>query len=223
VKTKLNLKGRWLEAVFEKPQSILSWAPQGGGRVQAQAVAWYQVTKEDLRPPVDADGFLKRIASDNGMSEAVVMLTSADLSHYQDIVRTCEGIEVRCVATVGMTNALRIGDPPSVIKEAGTINLLCSVSIPLSYSAMVEALSVAVEARTAAVMDADLPSIQTGRPATGTGTDCAALACPAEDGRLTYAGKHTALGSLIGDAVYQAVASGLKTWKQKSSNKEVLI
>src|SRR3990167_7712811 len=165
----ISRKGQWLIVSFERPQTALSWAIHGGGVSQAKTVAWYQVKNQDLKPPVDARQFLKRSLFENGMADAIGMLTSADLSLYQDVSRVREDIQARCIATVGMTNALRIGDPPALMEHAGTINLLCAVSAPLSIPAMTEALSLAVEARTAAVMEAALPSIQNGFPATGTG------------------------------------------------------
>ncbi len=218
-------KERWLTVSFPRPQMVLSWAIHGGGIKQTQTVAWRQVKNQELKPPVDANQFLKQSLIENGMVDAIGMLTSADLSLYQDVVRMREGIKVRCIATVGMTNALRIGDPSAQIEYAGTINLLCAVSAPLSIPALVETLSLAVEARTAAVMEAELPSIQSGLPATGTGTDCVVLTCPghADAPIENYAGKHTVLGSLVGEAVYEAVKSGLKMWKKKCAEKVFLI
>ena len=158
------------------------------------------------------------------MADAIGMLTSADLSFYQDVTRSREGMEARCIATVGMTNALRIGDPPTQVEHAGTINLLCAVSVPLSLPALVEALSLAVEARTVAVLDEGLQSIQSGFPATGTGTDCVVIASPEEisAAQINYAGKHTVLGSVIGEAVYEAVKSGLKIWKERLAEKAMV-
>ena len=78
----------------------------------------------------------------------------------------------------------------------------------LTETAQLEALSIAVQARTAAVMEVGL-HLDTGL-ATGTGTDCAALACDPGEGR--YAGLHTALGEAIGAATRQAVAAAAADW-----------
>ena len=64
----------------------------------------------------------------------------------------------RCVATVGLGNALCAGDPPVAGEPAGTINLLCHVSTPLSELALLEALALAAEARTLALLEARVPS-----------------------------------------------------------------
>lgn len=46
--------------------------------------------------------------------------------------------------------------------------------------------------------------------ATGTGTDCVALACVPGAGR--YAGLHTAVGEAVGAAVRQAVTAAAADW-----------
>ena len=117
-----------------------------------------------------------------------------------------------CVATVGLGNALRAGDPPGPAARIGTINLLCQVGVPLREEALVEALSIAAEARTLAVREAGVPSRMSGAPATGTGTDCIVIAAPERPDGARYAGKHTGLGHVIGAAVHDAVARGAAAW-----------
>jgi adenosylcobinamide amidohydrolase len=73
---------------------------------------------------------------------------------------------------------------------------------------LIEALSIATQARTAAVMDVNL-MLPTGR-ATGTGTDCIAVA--ARPGPALYAGLHTDIGEALGAAVYQATMTGARDW-----------
>jgi adenosylcobinamide amidohydrolase len=111
---------------------------------------------------------------------------------------------------VGVHNALRVGDAPRVAEPAGTINLLCQISRPLSKEAALEALSIATEARTAAVLESGIPSVESGKPATGTGTDCIVIAAPQRGEALHYVGKHTPAGHLIGTSVLEAVRSGLR-------------
>ena len=108
-----------------------------------------------------------------------------------------------------------MGDPPSDVDGPGTINLLAWLSVPLAEGALVEALSIATEARTAAVLESGLPSARSGRPATGTGTDCVVVACPPGKAPLDYAGKHTLAGSLLGSAVYEAVRRGMVRWRSR--------
>src|SRR5207237_10770827 len=73
-------------------------------------------------------------------------------------------------------------------------------------------LGLAAEARTAAVLEARVPSRRTGKPATGTGTDCIVVAAPDAGARLAYAGKHTPIGALAGGVVREAVERGVRRW-----------
>lgn len=220
---KVELRGRqaqvirrenWLAVRFPAPQVMLSWAIHGGGRRKAEAVVWYQVKAKDLEPPVDPPQFLHEKLLQIGMPDSVGLLTSADLDRYVDVERSYGGVSARVIATVGLSNALRVGDPPAASKPVGTINLLCHLSAPLSEEAHLEALSIAVEARSTAVLDASIPSTQTQFPATGTGTDCVVMAAPwIEESIIRYAGKHTEVGHLIGEVVLEAMRLGIQTWR----------
>ena len=83
----------------------------------------------------------------------------------------------------------------------------------LTQAALIEALSIATQARTAAVMDAQF-NLPTGI-ATGTGTDCIAVAAPGRPTRPSPACTPTS-GAAIGRAVYTAVAEGTTRWLAKS-------
>lgn len=210
----LSPDGRLLVARLGAPHAVLSSAIVNGGRRTANEVAWIEVRDDDLRPPVDPVHLARERLLAAGVPGAVGLLTSRGLTHHVVAERSADGVQARCVATVGLGNALRAGDPPGPAPRAGTINLLCEVSAPLTEEALVEALSIAIEARTLAVLEAGVPSRRSILPATGTGTDCLVIAAP-EGGAadaLVYAGKHTALGHVIGAAVHEAVARGVADW-----------
>ncbi len=216
---KIICKNRWLMASFDVPQMVLSWAIHGGGRRAAQNIVWHQVEDQELNLFVDAKDFLKQALFENRIEDAVGMLTSADLNFYAHVEKSDSGISANCVATVEMSNALRIGDAPRDIYPIGTINLLCAVSVPMSEEAHFEALSLAVEARTAAVLEAGIASLESNLLATGTGTDCVVMATSlkpnAGEAIVNYSGKHTLIGSLVGKSVFEAVSLGLKQWKNQ--------
>lgn len=69
-------------------------------------------------------------------------------------------------------------------------------------------MTIAAEARTAAIQQIGL-RVSTGI-ATGTGTDCIAVASPA--GSRDYAGLHTELGEWIGRATHDAVLAAAQDW-----------
>jgi adenosylcobinamide amidohydrolase len=189
----------------------LSWAPLRPGLQVASRVAWLEVRNADLPPEVDALDVIRQRIAAAGLDDAVTLVTSRDISRYQVAHSTVEDQHVRCIATVGLSNSERVGtrlhQPPPF---AGTINLLVHVAQSLTDAAMLEVLSIATEARTAAVIDSGLA--RGGLAVTGTGTDCIAVAAPDGGVAQRYAGKHTALGEATGAAVYRAVANGIKDW-----------
>jgi adenosylcobinamide amidohydrolase len=119
----------------------------------------------------------------------------------------------RVLVTAGMSNALRVGDSPGALEAWGTINVICHIDLALCDVALIEALSIVAEARTAAVIDGAFASRRSGAGATGTGTDCIAVVAPRGEPGAQYAGKHTAVGYVIGDAVRRAVGAALAVWR----------
>lgn len=187
------------------PARALSWAPHKHGLVETRSVVWCQVKNAELGVDVDPLRLLSSRLHQVKQPDAVAFLTSADISRYRHVQTARDGIVVDCIATLGLSNALRIGDPP-VSTGIGTINILCVVNTRLSDAALVEAISLVAEARTLAVLEHRVQSTVTGQLATGTGTDCIAVCCPmAGPSETAYAGKHTLLGHLIGCATLEAV------------------
>ena len=205
--------GAWLVVHFAESHRMASWAIVGGGLRHARTVAWLHVSEADLRPPVDATKFLRSRLEAADMPDAVGLLTSRELDSYIDVNRSYRGSRARCIATVGLGNALRAGDPPGPSGRIGTINVLCHFSVPLSQEATLEALALAAEARSLAVREAAVPSQVSGEPASGTGTDCIVIAAPDAGEPARHVGKHTVAGHLIGAVVHEAVSRGVERWK----------
>jgi adenosylcobinamide amidohydrolase len=205
----IELAPRWLIVRFAAEHTTASWAIVGGGLGVGRAVAWLQVVDAELGPGVDPATLLRDQLAGRGLAGAVGLLTSRRLDRHVDVTVRHGALAARCIATVGLGNALRAGDPPGP-GRIGTINLVCRSSVPLSPEAQLEALALAAEARTLAVREADVPSTRTGLPASGTGTDCIVIAAPAAGGATAYAGKHTAIGHAIGAAVYEAILRGVE-------------
>lgn len=214
VQTKIIQDGHWLTLEFREPHQILSWAVVNGGMTQSRHMAWYKVDENDMGRGMDPRVFLKEKLKQKGIDDAVGLLTSADLESFVDVEKDFCQNSARCITTVGMSNALRIGDLPTSSKHIGTINLMVQLSAPLSDEAFVEAIAMAAEARTAAVLESRYPSIRNEEPATGTGTDCIAIAAPVSENHRQYAGKHTDIGYLIGTVVYEAICKGVTQWKK---------
>jgi adenosylcobinamide amidohydrolase len=208
----VNRFGKWLVVRFGSLHTVASWAIVGGGIRQARAVAWRRVAERTLRPPVDAAQWLRARMRAEALVDAVGLLTSCDLECWVQSKSDQGGARAHCVATVSLGNALRAGDPPGAAARLGTINVLCRVDVALTTEALLEALAIATEAKTAAVLEAPAVSRRSGHRATGTGTDCVVIAAPLGSKRASYAGKHTAVGAVIGAAVLDAVRRGAREW-----------
>ncbi|MFD0858144.1 adenosylcobinamide amidohydrolase [Roseovarius aquimarinus] len=213
----LTLDAPWLEFDLGTEMRVLSWAINRPGLVTARRILWREVRNADLPADLDVHRWLKDALESRGARDAVAFLTSRDIACHHVARAEVEGMRATAVATVGLSNAERIGTRMDRSgQDWGTINIALRLEpgqgamagAGLSDAALIEALALAASARTAAVMEAgfDLP---TGR-ATGTGTDCIAVAAPA--GTIGYAGMHTALGEAAGRAVHEATARGAEEW-----------
>lgn len=201
----------WLVADLGAELRVLSFAPHRPGFVRARRIVWRELRNADLTPELDVDAWIGAEMAQNGHAQAVGLLTSRDVTRFVRTEACVEGHRVAALATVGLGNAERVGHRQHRSPEAegyGTINVAVQLATGLSEAAQIEALTIATQARTAAVIEAGL---RFGQGAvTGTGTDCIAIAAP--EGREAYAGLHTALGEALGAAVFRAVAEGAADW-----------
>ncbi|MDO5527892.1 MAG: adenosylcobinamide amidohydrolase [Paracoccus sp. (in: a-proteobacteria)] len=204
---KLRLDHPWLIADLGTTQRVLSFAPHRAGFVSARRIVWRQVRDADLPANLDAGEWLAAQMAAAGLTDAVGMLTSREVARW---CRAAAG-PVTCAATVGLGNAERVGHRQPPRPGWGTINIAVHLTDGLTDAALLEAMTIVAEARTAAVMESGLMLPQ--GPTTGTGTDCIAVAAPPGAGR--FAGLHTPLGQAIGAAVYDAVATGCATWMKE--------
>jgi adenosylcobinamide amidohydrolase len=209
---------RVLVVRLKGPHDLLSWAIVNGGRTKTDVIVWREVRLAELGPAADAGALLRETLARVNAPGAVGLLTARDIRRHEIARAERDGIQAECLATVGLGNLLAVGDPTTASRSAvGTINLLCRVSVGLTEEGLLEASAIAAEARTAAVLAAGLRSPLSGRPATGTGTDCIVIAAPATARPDRFAGKHTACGSAIGAAVHGAVSRGVARWLEENA------
>ncbi|MEM6940727.1 MAG: adenosylcobinamide amidohydrolase [Pseudomonadota bacterium] len=208
----VTLDRPWLSFDLQAPKQVLSWAINRPGFVIARRIVWREVRIADLPPELDVHDWLARDLAARGEAASVAFLTSRNITHHHVACKTVEASTALAVATVGLSNAERVGSRqlPHPLRH-GTINIAVELDTPLSQTGLIEALSVAVQARTAAVIETGV-GLSNGA-ATGTGTDCVAIAAP--EGRTDYAGLHTAVGEAVGNAVYTAVLQGAQEWKEE--------
>lgn len=207
---------------------VLSSAPQGGGIRLASYVLNHQVDGHNVtsngRPRRFGDPArcLRQMAARYGLRGATVgLMTAVPMTQLVTTRYAAGSLWVECFATVGVANAVRAGEwgttPGTRQVEAnpvvpGTINLILVTNGSLSPAAMVGAVQVATEAKTAVLLDAHVPSADSGSPATGTGTDVVVMACRlrGEGPFHRYSGTHTIIGVLVARAVAHCVSAGLR-------------
>ncbi|MFB9148368.1 adenosylcobinamide amidohydrolase [Roseovarius ramblicola] len=200
----------WLTLDLATDMPVLSWAVNRPGLVRARRILWREVRNADLPEHLDVVTWLDAQLAARGATDAVCFLTSCDIAQFTTAEARADGIRARAVATVGLSNAESVGHRlPAAAHGWGTINIAVEIGAGLTEAARLEALSIATQARTAAIMAAGI-RLPTG-PATGTGTDCIAIAAP--DGDTRYAGLHTGTGEAVGRAVHTAVARGVALWQ----------
>ncbi|MCP9484083.1 adenosylcobinamide amidohydrolase [Shimia sp. CNT1-13L.2] len=215
--SRVALDAPWLSFDLGADMQVLSWSLNAPGFTEANRILWREVRNRDLPPGADVHEWVSRELARRDASDAVLMLTSRDITFYEERRTQVGGVTVDALATVGLSNGERVGSRVDYSgRDWGTINVGVRISEGLTQAALIEAMSIAVQARTAAVMDAGF-RLPTGI-ATGTGTDCVAIAAP--KGSTPYAGLHTDTGEAIGRAVYDAVFAGAEIWINETKERQ---
>jgi iron complex transport system ATP-binding protein len=200
---------------FQQPRRVLSSAVLNGGFSLVSHFVNMKVSTEcplDLEDPAIT---LRRYCRGKGwQGDAVGMMTAASMKSFRAAYDNVADESLAVVVTTGLGNARRAGDSAEGIelstmpRKAGTINMAIVTSAALTDAAMVEMVSVIAEAKAAALQELGIKSPVSGRLATGTGTDAAAIFC-GDIGTLhepvRFTGKHT----LIGERTAQMVIDTL--------------
>ncbi|MFM8681927.1 MAG: adenosylcobinamide amidohydrolase [Alphaproteobacteria bacterium] len=206
----------FLVARFAARQRILGWSLNRPGFAEGELVAWLEVRNADLPIGVDPLALLERRLAGAGLAGAIGMMTARDVRRHHGAGVEADGVRADVLVTLGLTNG-SVFDPAGRLRDvapparAGTINMLVALSMPLDDGAMVEAVSVAAMARSAALL-AD------GGRIVGTGTDCILLACPADGARRPHAGIHTQAGRCIAEAVHAATRAARAEWEAEQGH-----
>ena len=211
----LDTRDRWLVAGFAQPWTVVSWAVVNGGWQRTQQVAWLYLRLHEIRNVMDPAEWMQGQMHAEGLSGAVGFMTSRRAGTFVEATGADAGCSAWAVGTVGLSNALRVGDSSGPIQMPGTINLLVCCSQPLTVEAATEALCLVSEAKALAMMESGVASVRSGLLATGTGTDYLAVAWPPHGERTSYAGKHTAVGAAMGQAAYAAISEGAAEWLEE--------
>lgn len=218
------------------PIRAISSASVGGGLVRPDWVVNVAVGHDFAR--TDLDAYVAETAAALGLDgSGCALLTAADVAQVQHVHD--EGVDAW--ATVGVTKptwAVRDGGTGSASSgradapPPGTINIVVSLPVPLTKSALVQAVGTLTEAKAQALLAA-------GVPGTGTASDAVVVACPEPGGVVgaedvgggnaggdvvPFAGVRSVWGQRIARAVHGAVAAGMaaRPWPQDATDPDVV-
>ncbi len=209
---KLVEKKSYLHVIFDRDLKVASNAVIGGGFVQARHFLNMFVDKSynSDTPAADLREWLKPL--DVPVERAVAMMTAVHLPTRAIGVKTVGDIPMFAIVTAGVGNAVDIttGDVEDIRYQAGTINTMIFIDACLTDGAMLNAIMSATEAKTKLLADLEIKDSASGSIATGTSTDCIAIACTGRGPVLPYAGSATTIGRGIGQLVYETTDQALK-------------
>jgi adenosylcobinamide hydrolase len=164
----------------------------------------------------DPARYLGRVGADLGVTSAcVALMTAVSLKQVVVLREEAPGVWLEGFFTVGVSNAVRAGEPigtlqnQSGVVDPGTINIILITNARLAVSAMVGVVQVATESKTAALLSACIPSWTGQSGATGTGTDAVVVAGGRDGPALRYSGTHTKIGEMVGRLVNRGILEGL--------------
>lgn len=209
----LQIDSHWVSLLFDGPRPCLSSAVVRGGAVHTRRWINLRVSGDQgdsLHCPNATVAALCQQQQWQDDPPPVAMMTAASMDSLR--VRFAEvcGETLAVLATTGLANARRAGDPAEYRQldapcpELGTINIAVVTSATLSTAVMAECFITATEAKAAALQTRGVVSPVSGDLATGTGTD--ALAVIGGDGKQAdYAGKHTVFGEVLARLVIEAI------------------
>lgn len=205
----------WLVAEFGSSTRMVSWSLNRPGFATATKIAWLEVGNEELIHVDEPLSWFQRRLEAEGLGDAVGLITARNVSRFEIATAVVEGVRADCLITLGLNNGETVGqrqDPTHHPLNAGTINILSSVSVPLTDGALLEMSSIATQARTTALVRFGYRRPFMNDIVTGTGTDCIVAAAPLSEEPTGYAGMHTAVGEAVGRSVLEATTTAATTW-----------
>ncbi len=211
---------------FNGQRNTLSTSPLNGGYREDLNYVFNQDGKNKstgiytLKAP-DYFNHLKTVSSKLGLNPIFTtgISTAASMRNVSIVEKAYKGLKVTALTT-GSTknNGGRVGDPSAFDerslkfneKEHSTINIILVIDANLPPGTITRALITCTEAKTAALQELLIGSKYSYGLATGTGTDaCVIIGNLESPVNLTFAGKHSKLGELIGLSVKESVKEAL--------------
>jgi adenosylcobinamide amidohydrolase len=226
-------QGRYLVVSLKKPHRVVSTSGRTGGMndsvthlVNHQSMeARMHMERHNLIARMSEEEYHDLVAKDLKLdpNRSAIMGTAANMNYLGRRTFEFRGLRVDAFVTAGVEgNATRPGDPAvwyegekgmEYIKPvSGTINTILILNQPLTPAALERAVVTMVEAKSSALIELGVGSKHSTHLATGTGTDQFIVAAPIDASlrQMRWAGPHTKLGELIGNAVREATVEALR-------------
>jgi iron complex transport system ATP-binding protein len=152
------------------------------------------------------------------VQRTIGMMTAVCLEDAAYVYRKEETFSLFTIVTAGIGNAVDVAkawERTKSTQEVSTINIIVFIDGQLTEAAYVQAMMTATEAKTKALYDEHVLDPETNTMATGTSTDCIAIAASQINTAFDYAGTITPLGKAIGRSVYEATREALCKYQQR--------
>ncbi len=219
--TSLNQTPNHVHVEFSIPHQVMSSAILNGGLNYADHIVNLKVPKCLTAPSSPQLTLTKYCEDANWNGNSVGMMTAASMDSFRMAKESAQDIDIIVLVTSGLSNPRRVGDRAehrimaAESEEIGTINIIVITSAILTGAAMVEALLIVTEAKSAALQEARIMSPVSNKIATGTGTDSVAVVSGHGPATVSYCGKHVLFGEMLGRMVTDMVASSI-AWEYKA-------
>lgn len=212
---RIRVEKNTLVVTFPGARNVMSWAILNGGvRTHASHIINHHV--DPYAPDPNPRSTLRQAASHIGIKGTFVgMLTGADVRRFSMARAIHNELQAYVISTAGCRNLATVGETGNYVEgdsppiSAGTINIIVALNYAFTHEAMLEAIATVTEAKVRVLYELGLKSVATGESATGTGTDCIALAV-GHDRRYVFCGKHTKWGELVGRASIESIRGAIR-------------
>lgn len=205
----------------KKPFKVLSSAVVGAGFQWANYFVNRHVPKQytSSDPEAEMKQYLRERSFD--VQQTIGMMTAVYVEDAAFVYEKDSGVSLCVMVTAGVGNAVDVTKAwqQNASSSVGTINTMIFIDGSLTDAAFVQAVMTATEAKTKALSDEGVLDPATNTTATGTSTDCIAIAASQSGAEYAYAGSATPLGKAIGRAVYEATIQALRNYEKRKGER----
>ncbi len=194
----------------EQPLRAVSSAIVGGGVAEVRSIVNLHVPRGFHCDQSERllDDFVKRRSLPRPF---VGLLTGALTEHAEQATERQEGLTVRTIVTMGLSNRSTAGRSPAAAWRPSTINTIVIVDGRPEDAALVNLVITATEVKALALAEGGVRSPDGGF-VTGTSTDAVVVAATGRGLHCRFGGPVSELGWLVARAVRSAMDAGIARW-----------